>query len=79
MKNITEKRLVIIFDIVVISIMIVFDITAHFIGKPIDKSIFESVAILLNVLNKLIFLYYRKNKKFIESFRDLLFFSRKLF
>ena len=54
MKNITEKRLVIIFDIVVISIMIVFDITAHFIGKPIDKSIFESVAMLLDILNKLI-------------------------
>ena len=54
MKNITEKRLVIIFDIVVISIMIVSDITSRFIGKPIDKSIFESVVTLLGVLNKLI-------------------------
>ena len=54
MKNYYIKRLVIIFDIVVISIMIVFDITAHFIGKPIDKSIFESVAMLLDILNKLI-------------------------
>lgn len=46
--------LVILFDIIVIAITVISAIVAHFIGKPIDSSLFGGIALLLGIPTSLI-------------------------
>lgn len=44
---------VIKFDIVIISVVLIASIIAHFFGKPFDESFFGNVALLLGILTGL--------------------------
>ena len=46
--------LVIIFDLIVIAISVIAALFGHFTGKPIDNSLFGSIALLLGVPTALI-------------------------
>lgn len=56
--NISSTRwafgLVILFDIIIIAAVILTAIVGHFVGKPIDSSLFGSVALLLGIPTSLI-------------------------